>query len=247
MLGLGKGKGKVLEAGSSSEERRRLTARGTSSSSAYMLSVITDAIVVPSTGYLSKRTIARSVHWNMLLICVKSASCHKCDTMRLSCNISAHVIIHLSTKHTVNAHICLCSQMLPIVDLDGYLMQAAPKGYAGRIYLLLNNLGGGKEWKGTGKVLLPSLQQYRMEDRSDVIRSSIVTGYLVLHAVDERALHLTNTLACTFDQGLLHHLWTTEASAGSETTVLQQPDSLLHKSYKTLCICIRLTTHYEAA
>ncbi len=118
----GLGKGKVLEAGSSSEERRRLIAKGTSSSSAYMLSVITDAIVVPSTGYLCKRTVARSVHWNTLLIYVKSASCHRCDTMQLSRNISAHVRKHLSTKHTVIAHICLCSQMLPIVDLDGCLM-----------------------------------------------------------------------------------------------------------------------------
>jgi len=87
-----------------------------------MLSAIIDAIVVPSTGHLCKRTNARSVHWNMLLISIKRASCHKCDTMQLSRNIGAHVIKQLSSKRTVIAHICLCSQMLLIVDLDGCLM-----------------------------------------------------------------------------------------------------------------------------
>jgi len=105
----------------------------------------------------------------------------------------------------------------------------------------LDNLGGLKERKSTSKVLLPALQQYGMEDRSGVIRSSIVTSYLVLHTVDERALHLTNALACTFDQHFLVRLWTTEASAGSETTVLQQPHYLLHKSYNTLCRCGRVS------
>ena len=132
--------------------------------------------------------------------------------------------------------------MSPVADLFGCLVWAEPKRYAGHIYLLLGNLGGSKECKSTGKVLLPALQQYGMEDRSGVIRSSIVTSYLVLHTVDERALHLTNALACTFDQHFLVRLWTTEASAGSETTVLQQPHSLLHKSYNTLRICISLTT-----
>ena len=96
----------------------------------------------------------------------------------------------------------------------------------------MDNLGGSKEWKSVGKVLLPALQQYRMEDRSGVIRSSTGTGYLVLHTVDERALHLTNTLACTLDQRLLVSLWTTEISAGSETMVLQETLSLLHMSTK---------------
>ncbi len=80
-----------------------------------------------------------------------------------------------------------------------------------------------------------------MEDRSGVIRSSTGTGYLVLHTVDERALHLTNALACTFDQHFLVRLWTTEASAGSETVLLQETHSLLHMSYKTLCRCGRVS------
>ncbi len=115
-----------------------------------------------------------------------------------------------------------------IADLDGCLMCAGPKRYDGHVYLLLHNLGGRKEWKSFGEVLLPALQQYRMEDRSVMIRSSSVTGYLVPDTVDERALHLTNTLACTLDQRLLVSLWTTEISAGSETMVLQETLSLLH-------------------
>lgn len=124
-------------------------------------------------------------------------------TLQSSCNVSAHVTKYISTQSTVTAHIRLCSQMSPVADLYGCLVRAEPKRYAGHVSLLLDNLGGRQEWKRSGKVLLPALQQYRMEDRSGMIRSSTGTGYLVLHTVDERALHLTNALACTFGQSLL--------------------------------------------
>ena len=146
---------------------------------------------------------------------------------------------HLKTEHCCT-HICLCSQMSPVADPDGCLRWTGPKRYAGHAYLLLDNLGGCKERKSTGKMLLPALQQYGMADRSGVIRSSTGTGYLVLHTVDERALHLTNALACTFDQGSSVSSWTTEVSAGSETMVSQKTHSLFHKYCKVLRRCGRV-------
>jgi len=125
----GLGKGKALEAGSSSEERRRLIAKGTSSSSAYMLSMMIQGVAVQQVA-CAKNAVLHNRHMRCSLEHVVGLW-QKCNMpyvtvvfriLQSSCTISAHVTKHISTQSTVTAHIRLCSQMSAVADLDGCLM-----------------------------------------------------------------------------------------------------------------------------